>query len=60
MKNGHVLYDASDFTDEEYYSGNTIAVLVIDGGLSVCKLCGAAYLWPKAHESTSALDRGHV
>lgn len=42
MKNGHVLYDASDFTDEEYYSGNTIAVLVIDGGLSVCKLCGAA------------------
>lgn len=42
MKDGHVLYEASDFTDEEYDSRNTLAVLVIDGGLSVCKLCGAA------------------
>lgn len=28
--------------------------------LDAQELGDAAYLWPKAHESASALDRGHV
>lgn len=36
----HVLYQESDFTEEEYYHENRLALAVIDGGLSVCKKCG--------------------
>lgn len=39
--NGHTLYESSDFTDEEYARRNQLAVMVIDGGLGVCKNCGA-------------------
>lgn len=36
--NGHVLYRASDFDEENEFS--TVGIAVIDGGLQVCKLCG--------------------
>jgi hypothetical protein len=38
----HELYTPDDFTSEEYYRGNVLAIAVIDGGLGVCKSCGAA------------------
>lgn len=37
---GHTLYVPGDFTVEEIARENKIAVLVIDGGLSICKMCG--------------------
>lgn len=37
----HALYKPSDFTDQEYYEGNGLAKMVIDGGLGICKNCGA-------------------
>lgn len=37
--NGHILFTDSDFTEEEYERRNKLAVLVIDGGLSICKKC---------------------
>ena len=41
MMNGHILYRADDFTHEEIERKNKLAVAVIEGGLSVCKRCGA-------------------
>jgi len=38
----HVLYEPEDFTQAEYERRNVIAVMVIDGGLGVCKRCGAS------------------
>jgi hypothetical protein len=38
----HKLYTSDDFTEEEYYRRNVLAIAVIDGGLDVCKQCGAA------------------
>lgn len=38
----HVLYTPADFTAEEIDRRNRLAVVVIDGGLSICKICGAA------------------
>ena len=38
----HELYKDSDFTSEEYDRRNTLAIMVIDGGLSICKKCGEA------------------
>lgn len=40
-KSGHVFYKPSDFTPEELET-NAIAKLVVEGGLQVCKSCGAA------------------
>ena len=37
----HVLYTPGDFTNAEYESGSGLARMVIDGGLEVCKKCGA-------------------
>lgn len=39
--NQHELYEPKDFTNEEYQRRNVLAVMVIDGGLGVCKRCGA-------------------
>lgn len=39
--NQHVLYKPADFTEEEYKRRNQLAVMVIDGGLGICKRCGA-------------------
>jgi hypothetical protein len=41
MKQEHELYTNEDFTQEEYEQGNRLAVYVIDGGLGICKKCGA-------------------
>lgn len=38
----HLLYTAEDFTNEELDRRNQLAVLVVEGGLGVCKKCGAA------------------
>ena len=38
----HELYQPKDFTAEEYARGNRLAKMVIDGGLGICKKCGAA------------------
>lgn len=38
----HELYEPKDFTSDEYARRNVLAVMVIDGGLGVCKKCGAA------------------
>jgi len=38
----HVFSTAADFTDEEIDRENVIAKLVIEGGLQICKRCGAA------------------
>lgn len=37
----HELYTTADFTEEEYQRRNQLAVMVIDGGLGICKRCGA-------------------
>jgi hypothetical protein len=37
----HQLYTPSDFTDEQYYEYRGVARMVIDGGLGICKVCGA-------------------
>lgn len=37
----HELYQPKDFTEEEYQRRNQLAVMVIDGGLGICKRCGA-------------------
>jgi len=36
----HILYTSDDFTDEEIQRENKLTVMVIDGGLHVCKICG--------------------
>lgn len=41
MLGTHELYVAKDFTNEEVDRGNALAKAVIDGGLSICKKCGA-------------------
>lgn len=41
-ENGHQLYEAKDFTQEEFERRNQLAVMVIEGGLGVCKICGGA------------------
>jgi len=38
----HDLYEPSDFTQEEIERDNQLARLVIDGGLGICKKCGAS------------------
>lgn len=38
----HILYEPKDFTQAEHERRNVLAVMVIDGGLGVCKQCGAA------------------
>lgn len=38
---GHELYIPADFTNEEIDRRNQLAVMVIDGGLGICKKCGA-------------------
>ena len=46
----HVLYTPQDFTSEEYHRRNKLAIMVIDGGLGICKRCGAGEIeletWP--------------
>ena len=37
---GHTLFTAADFTNEEWERGG-LARMVIDGGLGICKFCGA-------------------
>jgi len=39
---GHLLYGPEDFTREEIDRRNSLAVAVIEGGLGICKQCGAA------------------
>ena len=41
-ENGHLLYTSADFTREEADQRNALYVHVVEGGLSVCKVCGAA------------------
>ena len=40
--NGHTLYTSADFTNEEADNRNVLYVYVVEGGLSACKVCGAA------------------
>ena len=40
MHESHELYKASDFTDGELERSNTLAEVVVEQGLSVCKKCG--------------------
>jgi hypothetical protein len=37
---GHVLYKPEDFTKEEIYRENIIAVAVVYHEMKICKLCG--------------------
>ena len=39
---GHTFYTPEDFTQEEIDNNNRLARMVIDGGLYICKRCGAA------------------
>jgi hypothetical protein len=56
----HELYGPGDFTAEELlYSRNLLAVLVVDGGLSVCKRCGAAEAELDDHPTCEAY-RAHL
>lgn len=41
-KQQHELYTDTDFNDEERESRNQLYVNVVEGGLGVCKKCGAA------------------
>ncbi len=50
----HTLYKSKDFTNEEYERRNRLAVAVIDGGLSVCKYCGAAEMEISTWKSCAA------
>lgn len=38
----HTFYTAKDFTKEEITNQNVLAMNVIEGGLEICKNCGAA------------------
>lgn len=38
----HQLYESSDFKDEQYERPGSLARLVIDGGMAICKVCGGA------------------
>ncbi len=40
MFKDHTLYTKDDFTQEEIESENKLAVVVIEQGLDVCKVCG--------------------
>lgn len=44
----HNLYTIADFTDEELET-NRLAKLVVEGGLGICKSCGAAESELTAH-----------
>ena len=46
---GHKLYKPKDFTNDELDQRNTLAVLVIEGGLGICKECGAAEIELEEH-----------
>lgn len=37
----HELYQASDFNSDERQRRNRLYVMVVEGGLSICKRCGA-------------------
>lgn len=39
---GHKLYAEKDFNQAERDSRNALYVVVVEGGLDVCKQCGAA------------------
>lgn len=59
----HTLYEPSDFTTEEYERRNVLAVMVIDGDLSICKFCGRSEgeleehcSKPRALKEESAID----
>ncbi|WP_180231235.1 hypothetical protein [Bacillus toyonensis] len=41
-KNNHVLYTKEDFANKspEETENDKVAELVLDGGLSICKVCG--------------------
>lgn len=41
-KTKHILYEPSDFTEEEAERRNLIYINVVEGGLGICKCCGAA------------------
>lgn len=38
----HVLYEPSDFTAEEIQRRNSLAIMVVEGGLGICSRCGAS------------------
>jgi hypothetical protein len=37
----HLLYNSADFNSEERQRRNALYVAVVEGGLGVCKRCGA-------------------
>jgi len=37
----HVLYKPEDFNEREKNQGNVLYKLVVEGGLGICKMCGA-------------------
>ena len=37
----HILYEPKDFAQLQVDQSIVLARLVLDGGLSICKLCGA-------------------
>lgn len=46
----HELYKPEDFNSEERQRRNRLYVMVVEGGLAICKRCGAAEVeietWP--------------
>lgn len=42
MTSNHVFYTPSNFTTEEIDRRNLLAIAVVEGGLKICKKCGAA------------------
>lgn len=56
----HEFYTSEDFTNEEYEFSNVIAKMVIDGGLQICKKCGAAEIELEQYETCEAFhNRPH-
>lgn len=57
----HVLYTRADFNSEERQRRNALYVMVVEGGLGVCKRCGAAEIelekWPTC-AAYRARDKG--
>lgn len=60
---GHVLYTPADFNSEERQRRNQLYVLVVEGGLDVCKQCGASEIeldrWPTCSDYRDERRRQH-
>jgi hypothetical protein len=57
----HELYKPSDFTHDEIARRNQLAILVCEGGLGICKRCGAGEVqlddYPTCEEYRAAMRK---